>query len=73
MNNESIINNLDRDKIAIANTIVSLTYQGYLVNKYKYNKLFINTLITQLIERVNILTESQINNLTSIITNYNIK
>lgn len=73
MNNESIINNLDRDKIAIANTIVNLTYQGYLVNKCKYNKLFINTLITQLIERVNILTESQINNLTSIITNYNIK
>lgn len=73
MNNESIINNLDRDKIAIANTIVNLTYQGYLVNRYKYNKLFINTLITQLIERVNILTQNQINNLTSIITNYNIK
>lgn len=73
MNNETIINNLDRDKLTIANTIVNLTYQGYLVNKRKYNKLFINTLITQLIERVNILTKSQIDNLISIINNYNIK
>lgn len=73
MNNESIINNLDRDKITIANTIVNLTYQGYLVNKSKYKKLFINVLVTQLIEKVNILTKNQIDNLTSIITNYNIK
>lgn len=73
MNNESIINNLDRNKITIANTIVNLTYQGYLVNKCKYNKLFINVLVTQLIEKVNILTKNQIDNLTSIITNYNIK
>lgn len=60
MNNEIIIQNLDRDKIAIANTIVSLTYQGYVVNKAKYNRLNFNILLTTLFNNIQLLNEQQI-------------
>ena len=60
MNNEITIQNLDRDKIAIGNTIVSLTYQGYVVNKAKYNKLSFNNLLTTLFNNIQLLNEQQI-------------
>ncbi len=59
MNNESTINNLDRDKIAIGNTIVSLTYQGYVVNKAKYNKLSFNNLLTIMFKNIMLFNEQQ--------------
>lgn len=59
MNNESIIQNLDRDKIAIGNTIVSLTYQGYVVNKAKYNKLSFNNLLTMMFKNIMLFNEQQ--------------
>lgn len=60
MNNEITIQDLDRDKIAIANTIVSLTYQGYVVNKAKYNRLNFNILLTTLFNNIQLLNEQQI-------------
>ena len=60
MNNEITIQDLDRDKIAIANTIVSLTYQGYVVNKTKYNRLNFNILLTTLFNNIQLLNEQQI-------------
>lgn len=59
MNNTNIINNLDRDKIAMGKTIVVLTYQGYLVNKVKYKKLFVNNLLTQLFNNFDLLSVKQ--------------
>lgn len=59
MNNEITIQNLDRDKIAIANTIVSLTYQGYVVNKAKYNKLSFNNLLTTMFKNIMLFNEQQ--------------
>lgn len=59
MNNESTIQNLDRDKIAIGNTIVSLTYQGYVVNKAKYNKLSFNNLLTIMFKNIMLFNEQQ--------------
>lgn len=59
MNNESIIQNLDGDKIAIGNTIVSLTYQGYVVNKSKYNKLSFNNLLTIMFKNIMLFNEQQ--------------
>lgn len=60
MNNEITIQDLDRDKIAIGNTIVSLTYQGYVVNKAKYNRLNFNILLTTLFNNIQLLNEQQI-------------
>ena len=59
MNNETIINNLDKEKIVIGNTIMNLTYQGYVVNKAKYDKLFINNILTILFNNIKKLTLSQ--------------
>lgn len=59
MNNKITIQNLDRDKIAIANTIVSLTYQGYVVNKAKYNKLSFNNLLTTMFKNIMLFNEQQ--------------
>lgn len=59
MNNEITIQNLDRDKIAIGNTIVSLTYQGYVVNKAKYNKLSFNNLLTTMFKNIMLFNEQQ--------------
>ena len=59
MNNEITIQDLDRDKIAIANTIVSLTYQGYVVNKAKYNKLSFNNLLTTMFKNIVLFNEQQ--------------
>lgn len=59
MNNEITIQDLDRDKIAIANTIVSLTYQGYVVNKAKYNKLSFNNLLTTMFKNIMLFNEQQ--------------
>ena len=59
MNNEITIQDLDRDKIAIANTIVSLTYQGYVVNKAKYNKLSFNNLLTTMFKNIMLFDEQQ--------------
>jgi hypothetical protein len=70
MNNESIIDNLDRDKVAIANTIVNLTYQGYVVNKHKYNRLALNNLLTKLYHRYNHLTDEQRDNLNIMYNKY---
>ena len=60
MNNETILHDLDRDKIAIANTIISLTYQGYVVNKAKYKRLNFNILLTTLFNNTQVLNEHQI-------------
>lgn len=59
MNNEITIQDLDRDKIAIANTIVSLTYQGYVVNKAKYNRLNFNNLLTTMFKNIMLFNEQQ--------------
>lgn len=59
MNNEITIQDLDRDKIAIGNTIVSLTYQGYVVNKAKYNKLSFNNLLTIMFKNIMLFNEQQ--------------
>lgn len=59
MNNEITIQDLDRDKIAIGNTIVSLTYQGYVVNKAKYNKLSFNNLLTTMFKNIMLFNEQQ--------------
>ena len=59
MNNEITIQDLDRDKIAIANTIVSLTYQGYVVNKAKYNKLSFNNLLATMFKNIMLFNEQQ--------------
>ena len=59
MNNEITIQDLDRNKIAIGNTIVSLTYQGYVVNKAKYNKLSFNNLLTTMFKNIMLFNEQQ--------------
>lgn len=70
MNNESTIQNLDRDKIAIGNTIVSLTYQGYVVNKSKYNKLSFNNLLTIMFKNIMLFDEQQREKLMLMYNNY---
>lgn len=70
MNNESTIQNLDRDKIAIGNTIVSLTYQGYVVNKAKYNKLSFNNLLTIMFKNIMLFDEQQREKLMLMYNNY---
>ena len=59
MNNEITIQDLDRVRIAIGNTIVSLTYQGYVVNKAKYNKLSFNNLLTTMFKNIMLFNEQQ--------------
>lgn len=52
MNNDKLIDSLERFKVNSVNTIITLTFQGYLVNTKKLTKLNYNTILTNIVRHL---------------------
>lgn len=52
MNNDKIINDLEKFKVDSTNTIITLIFQGYLVNNKKLTKLNYNTILTNVVKHL---------------------
>lgn len=57
------INNLEQKVTSIANTIVSLTAQGYVINSKKRIKLDWSSVLLHAFENINILNKEQQKNI----------
>lgn len=60
---QNIIDDLEKKGIAIANTVASLAFQGYSINKNKNIKLTLDVILINLFQNIDIFTEEQQNNI----------
>lgn len=56
---ESVISDLENKEITIANVVVNLVSQGYLVNNRKKFKLDVTSILIDAFENINIYTSEQ--------------
>lgn len=60
---ESVISDLENKEITIANVVVNLVSQGYLVNNRKRFKLDLTSILIDAFENINIFTSEQQSNI----------
>ena len=56
---KTIITNLESKELSIVNTAIGLASQGYVVNRAKYIKLNLASIILNAFENINIFSEEQ--------------
>ena len=56
---KTIITNLESKELSIVNTAIVLASQGYVVNRAKYIKLNLASIILNAFENINIFSEEQ--------------
>lgn len=55
----TIIENLEQKEVTICKTVASLSAQGFVVNKSKYNKIKFCSILIHLFENINVFTKEE--------------